>query len=228
MTMDHDEKGSDYRTAPGAAWLGTRAPVVHVVPEPGAAWLATAGYLSGTPRKGRREAPAWTEALGLQITITVVFLLIIAGGNNLLTEVSRMANAADPLTQPELADLGLPLMQASDCFTCHKLEGRLVGPSHVEIADFYSDKVNSELLHELTSKVTTGGVGVWGAVPMLPHASIPASDAELMVAWILTRSKDEAAKAAAPDTAETPEAAEAAEAADTPDAPADPGGGDDH
>ena len=212
-------------SAPGAAWLGTSAPVAHVAPEPGAAWLGSASYLAAAAPRVRLALPAWTDALGLQVTITVVFLLIIAGGNNLLSEVSRMANAADPLTQPELADQGLPLMQASDCFTCHKLEGRLVGPSHVEIADFYADKVGSDVLHDLTAKVREGGVGVWGAVPMLPHAGIPASDAELMVAWILTRAKDEAAKAAAPDATETPESAEAA---DAPEAPADPGGGDDH
>lgn len=250
--MDHDEIASDSDTArsdasrsdashaggpaPGAAWLGTSVPVAHVAPEPGAAWLGSASYLAAAAPRVRLALPAWTDALGLQVTITVVFLLIIAGGNNLLSEVSRMANAADPLTQPELADEGLPLMQASDCFTCHKLEGRLVGPSHVEIADFYSDKINAETLHDLTSKVRNGGVGVWGAVPMLPHAGIPANDAELMVAWILTRAKDEAAKAAEPDAAETPESAEAPgagepEGTDTPDAPeapADPGGGDDH
>jgi len=77
---------------------------------------------------------------------------------------------------------------------------------------------------------------------MLPHAGIPANDAELMVAWVLTRAKDEAAQAAAPDAAEAPESAEApgstedtgagepdgAETPDAPKAPADPGGGDDH
>lgn len=204
--MDHDEIASDSvasdrdasrsGAAPGAAWLGTHAPIAHVAVEPGAAWLGSAGYLAVAPPRARRALPAWTDALGLQVTITVAFLLIIAGGNNLLSEVSRMANAADPLTQPEVADEGLPLMQASDCFTCHKLEGRLVGPSHVEIADFYADKVGPDVLHDLTAKVRQGGVGVWGAVPMLPHASIPSHDAELMVAWILTRSKEAAAAAA--------------------------------
>ncbi len=103
---------------------------------------------------------------------------------------------------PRAAAAGVPageaLMRKSDCFGCHALDSRLVGPSLRDIARRYAGK--PAVLGVLVKKVRAGGAGNWGQIPMAPHPAL--SDAQLgrMVSWILSLSKGAAAPSKIPST----------------------------
>ncbi len=81
------------------------------------------------------------------------------------------------------AESGDVLMQKSDCLICHKTDQNLVGPSFRDIANRYEGDPAAVTM--LAQKVISGGSGVWGQVPMAPHANISTADAEEIVKWIL-------------------------------------------
>ena len=84
---------------------------------------------------------------------------------------------------------GLEISSKSDCFTCHKIEERLTGPSFREIADKYAGLPDTIIKH-LAGKVIKGGGGVWGQVPMVGHTSFTQEDAEAAVKYILLLKND--------------------------------------
>jgi cytochrome c len=87
-----------------------------------------------------------------------------------------------PLASSVLA--GEALVASSDCAVCHAPDRRTVGPSYLEIAEHYEDR--EEEIARLARRVMVGGSGVWGEVPMTPHPDLSSTDAEAMVAWILS------------------------------------------
>lgn len=80
---------------------------------------------------------------------------------------------------------GLALIEGADCLTCHKADTKLVGPSYQEVADKYTD---ADIDH-LAQKIIDGGQGVWGEIPMTPHAGMSKDNAKKMVEYILTLKK---------------------------------------
>lgn len=90
---------------------------------------------------------------------------------------------------PEAADHsdlknGEALITKSDCFACHKINEKLLGPSYKDVANKYGNtKANVDLL---VNKIKTGGSGVWGAIPMSPHPALSDDDAKAMVHYILS------------------------------------------
>lgn len=80
---------------------------------------------------------------------------------------------------------GLVLIEGADCLTCHKTDARLVGPSYQEVADKYSEAD----MDYLADKIIEGGQGVWGQIPMTPHAGMSKENAKKMVEYILTLKK---------------------------------------
>jgi cytochrome c len=77
------------------------------------------------------------------------------------------------------------LAQKSGCFACHTVEKKLVGPGWNDVAAKYHGQKDAEAM--LVAKVTKGGSGVWGAVPMPPN-SPKVGDAEIktLVRFILS------------------------------------------
>lgn len=53
------------------------------------------------------------------------------------------------------------------CQNCHAIDHKVVGPAWMEISNRYRDHRNdSDLLVQLVKKVSKGGAGHWGDVPM--------------------------------------------------------------
>lgn len=96
---------------------------------------------------------------------------------------AKPAPAPPFATAPEIED-GKALIAKSDCLACHKIEDKLVGPAYTAIAAKYPQDKNTVDL--LTQKIISGGNGVWGPVPMAPHPTIAAADANKMIKYILT------------------------------------------
>ena len=80
---------------------------------------------------------------------------------------------------------GEDLIEKSSCLTCHKEDGKLIGPSYKEVAAKYTEAD----IDKLTDKIINGGSGVWGDVMMSPHPGIDKENAKKMVKYILTLKK---------------------------------------
>lgn len=115
--------------------------------------------------------------------------LIACGGNS--NEKKADNNASTPAATTATDDIsknpdyqkGLELIAKNDCLTCHKVSEKLVGPSYQDVAAKYEN--NEENVKHLADKVIKGGQGVWGQVPMTPHANVSQADAEQMVKYVL-------------------------------------------
>lgn len=73
------------------------------------------------------------------------------------------------------------MMKAKGCVACHKIDGKLIGPSYKEVAAKYT----AADVDKLAEKVQKGGKGVWGAIPMTPNKVTP-EEAKQLVTWILS------------------------------------------
>lgn len=101
---------------------------------------------------------------------------------------------APPASQEEAVAAqapGLERMKRSDCFNCHAVEHRIIGPALEEIAERYRGDANA--LEESTERVFLGSSGVWGEVPMLSHPQHGREEIRQMVAWVLALDGDEPA-----------------------------------
>jgi len=84
----------------------------------------------------------------------------------------------------DLIAQGQVLVDGSDCKTCHHPVNKIIGPSHTDVAKKYDfTKANVGLL---AGKIINGGAGVWGEIPMSPHADISMADAEKMAMYVLS------------------------------------------
>jgi cytochrome c len=90
------------------------------------------------------------------------------------------------------SDKGLELIGASDCTTCHRLQeassGSTIGPAYSQVAAKYSPAADTTI-DRLVKKIIAGGSGIWGTVPMTPHAGMKEDDVREMVRYILSLKK---------------------------------------
>jgi cytochrome c len=82
----------------------------------------------------------------------------------------------------EEAEPGLALMKQSDCFNCHAVGQKIVGPSLLDIAQRYRGQDGA--LEASVLRVIKGSSGVWSEVPMLPHEALNPDQVRLMVRWV--------------------------------------------
>lgn len=62
-----------------------------------------------------------------------------------------------------------PLARENNCTVCHAIDKRVVGPAWMDVSKKYKGDPTAEA--RLIAKVSKGGAGVWGSMPM------PANDA---------------------------------------------------
>jgi cytochrome c len=90
---------------------------------------------------------------------------------------ARLAAApAQPAAAASMAPL--ELLAKNTCTACHAPERKLVGPSWGDIARKHAGKGDY-----LAEKIRTGGMGVWGSVPMPPQ-SIPKEELRRVADWL--------------------------------------------
>jgi cytochrome c len=78
---------------------------------------------------------------------------------------------------------GEAMMKKSDCFSCHSVRQKLVGPAYIDVAKKYRGKKGALVL--LVKKVKEGGSGNWGSAAMVAHPGLPDSDIKVMLQWVL-------------------------------------------
>lgn len=88
-------------------------------------------------------------------------------------------------------------MKKSDCFTCHAVDKKIVGPAYSWVAYRYKD--DKEAVAKLAAKVRKGGMGQWnaytGGVVMTPHPQLSDEEIKAMVEWVLSQAPVEPPKA---------------------------------
>ncbi|MDJ0957235.1 MAG: c-type cytochrome [Arenicellales bacterium] len=100
--------------------------------------------------------------------------------------ISRTALLVIASTLPLVAPADEELAKKSNCLACHKVDTKLVGPSYKEIAAKY-DASDAATVDMLVEKVTKGGVGTWGQIPMPPNPLVSQEDAKTLVEWVLSQ-----------------------------------------
>ena len=110
-------------------------------------------------------------------------LLVACGGGDAAKdgakEAPKKASASD---NPDYQK-GLALVGASDCGTCHKIDSKLIGPAHRDVANKYPN--TPETIDTLAARIVNGSSGIWGAVPMTPHPGISMDDAKQMAKYVM-------------------------------------------
>lgn len=84
------------------------------------------------------------------------------------------------VSAPSLADEALA--KKHNCFACHQVDKKAVGPAYKDIAKKYRGQ---NVAAQLAAKVKKGGSGNWGTIPMPPNAAVPDADVRKLVDWIL-------------------------------------------
>ena len=82
---------------------------------------------------------------------------------------------------------GVEIVSKSDCFTCHKIEEKNVGPAWRDVAAKYGGQDTA--VKYLAAKIIAGGSGVWGQVPMAAHPTFSQDDAEAVAKYVLLLKK---------------------------------------
>ena len=79
------------------------------------------------------------------------------------------------------------LIKKSDCSACHAVDTKSLGPSFKQIALKYKGSKTAQPF--LVKKVINGGAGVWGDAMMPAHSTMPASEVNSIVKYILSLSE---------------------------------------
>ncbi len=86
------------------------------------------------------------------------------------------------LAAPAMADEALA--RSKNCMACHAVDKKLVGPSYKDIAKKYTGQ--GDAVNKLAEKITKGGSGVWGAIPMPANPQVNDADAKKLATWVLS------------------------------------------
>lgn len=113
-----------------------------------------------------------------------LIMLISCGSENGASNVA----AASAITSDAVYIKGHDLVEKYQCSVCHKVDEKLTGPAHADVAKKYAG-ADTATIDKLAQKIIDGGSGVWGEVPMTPHPNVSLEDAKIMVEYILLLNK---------------------------------------
>jgi cytochrome c len=125
----------------------------------------------------------------LIFSASILAMLVACGGGGeekkVTTETSEVK--ADDLSSNPDYQKGVELTSKSDCFTCHKIDEKNIGPAWREVAAKYAGQDTA--INYLAHKIKNGGSGVWGQVPMAPHPAMTDEDAQAIAKYVLLLKK---------------------------------------
>ena len=83
----------------------------------------------------------------------------------------------------DLAD-ALQLAKKNNCFACHAVDKKVVGPSFKDVAAKYRGDAGAEA--RLMNKIAKGGSGVWGAMMMPASPQVSEADRKILARFVLS------------------------------------------
>ncbi|RYZ27185.1 MAG: c-type cytochrome [Chitinophagaceae bacterium] len=120
----------------------------------------------------------------------IVFLCFVTAlvwscgnGENKPTEGENKTTQTDPTKHRDYKK-GFDLVAKSDCFTCHSMNDKVVGPAYAEVAKKYAGQ--TEMVDTLAQRIINGSIGHWGQVQMTAHPNLSLEDARAMVKYVMT------------------------------------------
>jgi cytochrome c len=128
---------------------------------------------------------------GILITLSTFLLLMAPACQSSSTKTRNITVATDSLINTggnhveEAYREGARLIAANDCFTCHAIDKKVVGPSFKDIARKYHHYPGT--IDNLQSSIVKGSRGIWGSNQvMTPHPNLSADDARKMIHYIFS------------------------------------------
>ncbi|MEO9103079.1 MAG: c-type cytochrome [Burkholderiaceae bacterium] len=94
----------------------------------------------------------------------------------------KAARPASGAAQQSDARAVMALLQANACTACHAVDNKVIGPSYADVSKKYRDQADA--VGYLAAKIKSGGVGVWGSIPM-PAQGLPPADAKAIAEWLV-------------------------------------------
>jgi cytochrome c551/c552 len=80
----------------------------------------------------------------------------------------------------------LGLLKDRGCLVCHGLDSKIVGPAFSDVAKKYAGRPDG--VAYFSQKIQSGGVGLWGAIPM-PAQTLSAADTKAISQWLAEGAK---------------------------------------
>jgi cytochrome c len=75
------------------------------------------------------------------------------------------------------------LAKQNACLGCHAIDKKIVGPGFQDVAKKYANNPNANVF--IKNKISKGGSGSWGVVPMPGNPKLSDADLSLLASWIL-------------------------------------------
>ncbi|RZK49884.1 MAG: c-type cytochrome [Pedobacter sp.] len=126
------------------------------------------------------------KRIGLALGAFCLILAACAGNDSGTTEESTNSTATTSTAETPKSE-GEILIAKSDCIGCHHKVNKVIGPSYEAIAAKYEN--TPENVTMLAKHIINGSKGVWGTIPMTPHANTSPEEAQKMVSYIMTLKK---------------------------------------
>ncbi|HEU5289412.1 MAG TPA: c-type cytochrome [Cyclobacteriaceae bacterium] len=112
-----------------------------------------------------------------------LFILSCGGNKSEQAEAtSESAAVAEP--QQDAIKEGEQLVAQNDCKTCHHPTNKIIGPAHTDVAKKY--EFTAANVDSLANHIIKGSMGIWGQIPMNPHADLSIEDARKMARYVLS------------------------------------------
>lgn len=80
------------------------------------------------------------------------------------------------------------LASKSACLACHSADKKIVGPAYKDVAAKHQGQANA--LDTVAARIKSGGVGMYGPVPMPPQPALKDEELKLLAAWVLAGAPD--------------------------------------
>lgn len=98
--------------------------------------------------------------------------------------VTEQAPAAAPAPQGLLSEAAaIALAKKKNCFACHALDKKMVGPAWRAVAQKYRGDAGAQSV--LEAKVRKGGKGNWGSIAMPPQPALSGEELTGLVQFVL-------------------------------------------
>ena len=124
----------------------------------------------------------------LKLIFSGCFVIAVLGSSfSALSQTPKATAAKKQVATAQEIQEGKALISKSDCMACHTLDKKVVGPSYLEVAKKYP--MTEANVNLLATKVIKGGSGVWGQIPMSPHATLSSADSKKMIKYVLSLKK---------------------------------------
>lgn len=100
-------------------------------------------------------------------------------------KVAEPVPVVAPSPQPVVSEAdALALAKKKNCFACHALDKKVVGPAWRDVAAKYRADGGSQAYLEV--KMIKGGKGVWGSVAMPPQPALSTGESAQLARFILS------------------------------------------